>query len=493
MLTSLLALRFLKRIGIIIMSKKLLIIKHDTQTGIELGKRYSERGWIVECVSSIVGARQFISNGDWLPHVILANLGLSDGKILEHLEELQADIKFSEWIFLVENADQEDLDKVDDLAYDFLEKPFDQKRLDILVARAHRAARCNQQLEQYSSSSKKKYQIDAYLGSSKAVSELKTVLNDLSKIELSAMIINGETGTGKGLVARILHYTSDLRKDGPLIEMNCAGLPKELIESEMFGHEAGAFTGAKGRHRGYMEQADGGTLFMDEVGDMPLNLQAKLLKAIEDKKIRRLGGEREIALDVQIIAASSVDLKEASEKKEFRQDLYHRLAVFCLNLPPLRSRKNDLIELIPNIIAEFNNKANKRIKVIPDEIWKELMDYDWPGNIRELRNVIERSVLLSTDDVLPARWLQLKDYCSPNQEVPPENNNPEKGYCHVDDSNRVTIPLDGSMSLEEIDKHIIRTALDQSNNNVTETARNLGTTRETLRYRMQKYNLKTSN
>lgn len=475
------------------MSKKILIIKHDTKTGSEIGKRYRERGWLVECVSSIAGARKFISNGDWSPHVVIANLGLSDGKILDYLEELRKEFQFAEWVFIVENADQEDLDKVDELAYDFLEKPFDNKRLDILVNRAHRAARSNQQLEQYSSSSKKLYKIDAYLGNSEVVTELKSMLLDLAKVELSAIILNGETGSGKGLVARIIHYSSNLRKDGPLVEMNCAGLPQELMESEMFGHEAGAFTGAKGRHRGYMEQADGGTLFMDEIGDMPMNLQAKLLKAIEDKKIRRLGSEREIALDIQIIAASSVDLKEACEKNKFRYDLYHRLAVFCLNLPPLRNRKNDLLELVPNIIAEFNRKANKKVKIIPDEVWKELIDYDWPGNIRELRNVIERSVLFSTGEVLPARWLQLKNFCSSTQEIPQEENKSEEGYCHVDDSNRVTVPLDGSMSLEDIDKHIISAALEQTGNNVAEAARSLGTTRETLRYRMQKYNLKAIN
>ncbi|GJL79331.1 MAG: sigma-54-dependent Fis family transcriptional regulator [Nitrospinaceae bacterium] len=455
-----------------------------------MAKYYRDRGWLVELATSISQAHELVVDGDWSPHVILANLGFSDGKILDHLEELQSNIKFSEWIFIVDEADATDLDKVEELAYDFLQKPFEQKRLDILVGRAQRAARCNQRLESFSSLSKKKYQIDAYLGNSEPVQKLKSMLADLTKIEISAMIISGETGTGKGLVARILHYASDLRKDGPLVEMNCAGLPKELMESEMFGHEAGAFTGAKSRHRGYMEQADGGTLFMDEIGDMPMDLQAKLLKAIEDKKIRRVGGERELNLDVQIITASGIDLKEAIEKGGFRSDLYHRLAVFCLALPPLRTRKSDLVELVPSIIAEFNSKANKRVKVISDEIWKDLLDYDWPGNIRELRNVIERCVLLSTDENLPGQWLQLKNSCSPTPETLVKESSSEEASCPINDNSRVTIPLDGSMSLEEMDKHIIRTALEQNSFNVMETARSLGTTRETLRYRIQKYDLK---
>ena len=476
----------------------MLLIKHDTESGSGLGKYYRERGWVVEVTSSIAGAQKFIADGDWSPHVILANFGLSDGIILDHLDEFQCETKFAEWIFIVEDADQADLDKVDGLAYDFLEKPVDQKRLDIIVARAHRAALCNYRLDNFSSSTRKKYQIDAYLGSSEPVQELKEMLKELTQVAISTMVINGETGTGKGLVARILHHASDLRKDGPLVEMNCAGLPRELMESEIFGHEAGAFTGAKSRHRGYMEQADGGTLFMDEIGDMPMDLQAKLLKSIEDKKIRRLGAEREISLDVQIIAASGIDLKEAVKKNEFRDDLYHRLSVFCLSLPPLRNRKGDLVELVPNIIAELNIKSNKCVQIIPDAVWNELMEYDWPGNIRELRNVLERSVLLSKDEVLPERWLQLKEYCTPIDGEPSNGNSsnaenpPEEGFCHVDDNSRVTIPLDGSMSLEEMDKHIIHTALQKTDFNVMETARSLGTTRETLRYRMQKYNLKTA-
>ncbi len=474
------------------MSKKMMIIKQDAESGTGLAKYYRERGWIVKVANSISAAHLMTDNDDWCPQVIIANLRFTDGKLFDHLETFQSHVTFSEWIFIVRESDQKDLDRISELAYDFLLKPYDQKRLDVLVARAHRAALCNLKLDNYDACNKKKYKLDAYLGSSEPVQELKDMLKELTQVEISAMIINGETGTGKGLVARILHHASELRKDGPLVEMNCAGLPRELMESEIFGHEAGAFTGAKSRHRGYMEQADGGTLFMDEIADMPMDLQAKLLKAIEDKTIRRLGGEREITLDLQIIAASSIDLKAAVERKEFRSDLYHRLSVFCLSLPPLRSRKNDLVELVPNIIAELNLKAGKHVKVVPDEVWKEMMEYDWPGNIRELRNVIERCVLLSKDEIFPAQWLQLKEYCTPIQDSSAAGKTPEEGYCHVDDHSRVTIPLDGSMSLEEMDKHIIETALKSKEYNVMETARSLGTTRETLRYRMQKYNLKTA-
>ncbi len=366
---------------------------------------------------------------------------------------------------------------------------YDQRNADDLSFRKFHPIELYPQLESFTSALRRSIRVDTLIGNSKEVVAVKNMIDQLNKVKISSIIISGETGTGKGLLARILHHSNDFCKEGPLVEVNCAGLPRELMESEIFGHEAGAFTGAKSRHRGYMEQANGGTLFLDEIADMPMDLQTKLLKAIEDKKIRRLGGEREITLDVQIIAASNANLKEAVAKSAFRSDLYHRLSVFSLSLPPLRVRKNDLFELVPGIIKEFNLKANKRVKVVPDEVWKELLAYDWPGNIRELRNVIERCVLMSKGEYFPACWLQLNKFCSPIHKSPLKANSLEEGYGDLDISNCVTMPLDGSMSLEEMKKYVIHEALKKNKFNVMETARRLGTTRETLRYRIKKYNL----
>jgi transcriptional regulator with PAS, ATPase and Fis domain len=282
-------------------------------------------------------------------------------------------------------------------------------------------------------------------------------------------------------VARILHYGGS-RAQGPLVELNCAALPRELLESQLFGHEIGAFTGAVARHRGLIEQADGGTLFLDEIGEMQLDLQAKLLKAIEDRKFRRLGSEKEISVDVQIVAASNRDLAELAQSGQFRSDLYHRLSVFRLQLPPLRAIKEDLEELVPLLVAEFNAKSNRQVRVIPPAVWQQLQAYDWPGNVRELRNVIERCVLLSDGPVFPAQWLQLPG-------VAPLA--PEPGEDPTDDDS-LRIPLDGSMALEDMDCYIIRTVLERYDGNVTAAARALGTTRETLRYRVRKYGLAVS-
>jgi transcriptional regulator with PAS, ATPase and Fis domain len=247
------------------------------------------------------------------------------------------------------------------------------------------------------------------------------------------------------------------------------------LESELFGHEPGAFTGASSRHRGLLEQADGGTLFMDEIGEMPLDLQAKLLKVIEDHKVRRLGGEKEINVNVQIIAASNCDLEKMAQEGSFRADLYHRLSVFRLILPPLREAVEDLDELVPLFVAEYNAKAGRQVRHIPDEVWHKLKAHDWRGNVRELRNVIERCVLFADGDTFPIQWLQL-----------PRQATLEKAES---DSNAIYLPLDGSMALDDMDKFIIKTALERADNNLTAAARALGATRETLRYRVKKYNL----
>jgi transcriptional regulator with PAS, ATPase and Fis domain len=271
-----------------------------------------------------------------------------------------------------------------------------------------------------------------------------------------------------------------------MIEVNCAALPRELLESELFGHEPGAFTGASSRHRGLLEQADGGTLFMDEIGEMPLDLQTKLLKAIEDHKFRRLGSEKEISVDVQIVAASNRDLEKMICEGSFRADLYHRLSVFKVNLPPLRDGVEDLDELVPLFVAEYNAKAGRRVKEIPDEVWTKLKAHYWPGNVRELRNVIERCVLLSDGPLFPAQWLQLPGHDVKFTKGIVSDYSAKDGIS----GQGIFLPLDGSMAMDDMDKFIIRAALEKADNNLTAAARDLGTTRETLRYRVRKYNLK---
>ncbi|MBQ0731680.1 MAG: sigma-54-dependent Fis family transcriptional regulator [Oleispira antarctica] len=461
------------------MNKRLLIIEDDVKNSESLAKHFTKKHWHVDIVDSLTLVKDHLMDDDFCPDVILADLDVSANEMFKNSDELQKVTNFSEWIFTHDPEKDINVDEIDDLAYDILEKPIKHSRLEVAVNRAHRLATINRRLIKSSNTKKQLYQVDSYLGQSEAAKHVRETLSVLAEAPISAVTIVGETGSGKGLAARIIHH-SGLNSDGPLIELNCAALPKELLESQLFGHEKGAFTGANERFRGLFEQAHGGTLFLDEIGDMDLDLQAKLLKALEDKKARRIGGEREISFDVQIIAATGVDLGEAMHKGEFRDDLYHRLNVFCVSLPSLSQRKEDLVELVPNIIKEYNSKANKHVTVVTDEVWEQLFNYSWPGNIRELRNVIERSVLLSKDEVLPAKWLQLTETC----DIQKEQSN------RYQSKNSITIHLDGSMNLDEMDSFIIQTALEQNDYNVSQTSDILGTTRETLRYRIQKYNLK---
>ena len=461
------------------MADSLLIIEDEKLLAEELARHFRRQGWEVELAASLGQARRKLIDEGYEPLVTLADLTLPDGNSLDLLESLRQRGPTGEWVLLTGYGGVPESVRALRLgAYDFLEKPCGIERLSAILGGARRSARAQRQLRDQREAGSRRYLPDAFVGTSDAAQQVRRLLARLVEVPFSALIISGETGTGKGLVARILHHSGS-RADGPLIEVNCAALPRDLLESELFGHEAGAFTGAKGRHRGLLEQADGGTLFLDEIGEMDLDLQSKLLTSIEDRSLRRLGGERSVKVNVQVVAASNRDLERRVREGSFRSDLFHRLSVFRLDLPPLRERLEDLVDLLPMMVAEFNAVAGRNVRVIPEEVYRRMRRYDWPGNVRELRNVVERAVLLADGEVFPDQWLQLGGALARPAEGP------------VVDGNRVIIPLDGSMALDEMDSYIIQTALQKSGYNVTATARALGTTRETLRYRIQKYKLRT--
>jgi two-component system response regulator AtoC len=461
------------------MPNSLLLIEDETLLGQELTRHYRRAGWEVEWTRSLAEARRLLEEQHWEPLLILSDMNLPDGNALDFMEQFKGRLAHCEWLFLTGYGSVQDSVRALRLgAYEFLEKPCEMDRLDLVMASASRSALAQRRLMEQAELGHRRYSPEAFVGKSQAAQRVREMLTKLTRVPFSAIVIGGETGTGKGLVARILHYGGKRAQD-PLVELNCAALPRELLESELFGHEAGAFTGATGRHRGLIEQADGGTLFLDEIGEMSMDLQAKLLKAIEDRKFRRLGSEREISVDVQILAASHRDLEAMVRSGDFRSDLYHRLSVFKLKLPPLREVKEDLDELVPMFVAELNAKAGKQVKTIPNEVWTALRAYDWPGNVRELRNLVERCVLFADGPLFPAQWLQLPGgpaIRSPSDAGPAG----------------LFIPLDGSMDLDDMDRYIIETTLTRHQGNVTAAARALGTTRETLRYRIRKYGLRES-
>lgn len=461
------------------MTNTLLIIEDEALLGAELARFFRKVDWEVNVVDSLQQAEKLLREQNLDPLVVLSDMNLPDGNALDFLERLKPDIDSSEWIFLTGYGSVADSVRAVRLgAYDFIEKPCSLDRLNLLVEGAARSARAQRRVQLQNASQNSQYSIDSLIGESPSMQSLRSMLRQVVNVPFSSLIVSGETGTGKGMIARILHY-SGIRSQAPLVEINCAALPRELLEAELFGYEAGAFTGAKKRHRGLFEQAHTGTLFLDEIGEMDLDLQSKLLKAVEDLRIRRLGSETEISVDVQIIAATNLDLVEKVAEGLFRRDLYHRLNVINIRIPALSERKQDLEQLVPQFIADCNRKSAKSVRHISAQAWQAIKAYNWPGNIRELRNVLERCVLLANDENLPIEWLQLQ---APQSQI--------SGIQASANQQGVFIPLDGSLNLHEMEKFIIQEALNRTDANVTAAARMLGTTRETLRYRVQKYHLK---
>jgi DNA-binding NtrC family response regulator len=349
-------------------------------------------------------------------------------------------------------------------AFDYLSKPVELQELDHAVERSLRTTDLEkvEQLERYRDG--KVIEDTVLVGKSDAFEELSELIKLASSSD-SPVLITGETGTGKNLVAKAIHYGGT--PQSAFVSINCAALPENLIEAELFGHEKGAFTGAEASRRGVFEMAEGGSLFLDEIGDMPFHLQSKLLSVLDEKRMRRLGGETYRPVDVRVIAATNADITEEIRGKKFREDLYYRLNVIRLHIPPLRERREDIPELCDYLSGKLDPG---RTVEIPDSEISKLQEYDWPGNVRELRNILERTVLLR-GSVMPSELLgdPLDDRTRPEQ-----RNTPAEGRL---------------MTLDEVEKDSIRYALDKLSNNYARTARTLGISFSTLKRKIKKYGL----
>ncbi len=469
------------------MSDTLLLVEDEELLRNELQRHLARQGWDVLAAVTLADAERILGNEGASPLVVLCDMTLPDGNALDLLERTRARSHLrAEWIVLTGYGSVADSVRALKLgAFEFLEKPCPTERLELVIAGAARSARAQRRVAETAARNHERFGADAFVGKSPAAEGVREALTRLAGVRVEALLVGGETGVGKGLVARILHYVGP-RAQGPLVEVNCAALPSELLESELFGHEAGAFTGAKGRHRGYLEQAQGGTVFLDEIGELQSSLQAKLLKAVEDRRFRRVGGEREIEVDVQFFAASNSEVEMLVAEGRLREDLFHRLALFRIDVPPLRERLEDIEPLVQRFVAEFNARSGKSVRVIPDIVWERLRAYSWPGNVRELRNVIERSVLLSEGTVLPERWLQLQ--AGTGTAATDAGGSGQRAVVG-NGRNEVVFVLDGSESLDDLEERILRRALELSGGNVSAAARSLGITRQTLRYRIEKYGL----
>ena len=361
-------------------------------------------------------------------------------------------------------------------AYDYMKKPFKADAIRLIVKLALETQSLRREVRHLRRDAKDKDLLGSadMVGSSPALLQVYRQIREVAKHETATVLITGESGTGKELVARGIHNLSP-RKERPFVEINCGSLPFNLLETELFGHERGAFTDAKNRKIGIFEESNGGSVFLDEIGEMDMNLQVKLLRVLEDRKIRRLGGNRNIDIDARVIAATNRNLKEAIDDKTFREDLYYRLNVFPIHISPLRDRREDIPPLLDYFIKRFSREFNKRIREISRDALDLLMRYHWPGNVRELRNVVERICIMHNAEVIKPDFLPSEIWGeAPRREAP-------RSY---------DIPPEGIMLEEmvgDIEKDLIEKAVRITGGNVAKTARLLNVPRGTLRYKLEKY------
>jgi transcriptional regulator with PAS, ATPase and Fis domain len=327
------------------------------------------------------------------------------------------------------------------------------------------------------------------IGTSAKMTELMNFVRKVAASEATTILIQGESGTGKDLIAKAIHYESS-RGEKPFVAINCSAIPETLMEAELFGHERGAFTDAKQMKKGLFEMADGGTLFLDEIGELSPLLQAKLLRVLEDQVIRRVGGVRDMQVDVRVIAASNRDLEKAVRESQFRQDLYYRLAIIAIFIPPLRERKEDILPLVEFFIERYNSKFKKGVRGITDETRRLLSSHNWPGNVRELKNSIERAMILEDETLLRPVYLPFSVAESGGRTAFERTTPADSGQQLANGRTlpRLYIP-EGGTSLEEVERAMVELAMRQSNSNQTQAARLLDISRDALRYKLKKFGL----
>jgi two-component system, NtrC family, response regulator AtoC len=392
----------------------------------------------------------------------------SDGvTVLRRIKELDPDALV---ILLTAYASVETaVEAMKEGAFHFANKPFDLDDVAFLVSRALETTQLRREVRRLRATQAQPYSVDRIVGQSTTMEMLRNLLAKVASSPASTVLLTGESGTGKDLAAKVLHYNSD-RATKPFMNITCSALPETLLESELFGHERGAFTDARQQKRGLFETADGGTVFLDEIGEMVPALQAKLLRVLEEKSFRRVGGLQDSKVNVRVIAATNRNLEEEVKAGRFRQDLYYRLNVLPITLPPLRQHMDDLPALLAFYVDTFNREFRKNVKGATAGAMKVLQSYGWPGNIRELRNAVERAMLLASGD-----WLEAADF-------------PLVSGAAATGDVGFQLPAQG-VNLEALEHSLVVQALERCGGNQTRAATLLGMNRDQIRYRIEKYGL----
>jgi len=451
--------------------KKILVVDDEKLIRWSLGQKLSE--WNLEVAEAENGKTALQRAEGETPDLVMLDIKLPDKKGTDVLKEFKK--KWPDLPVIMITA----FGVIDDAvtamrrgAYDFITKPINYTKLQSTIKNALETASLKKEVAFYKEKEKKQFDPSQIVASSEKMQQVMEMVKKIAESETSIILLQGESGTGKDILAQAIHHLSR-RKHAPYLAINCSAIPENLMESELFGYEKGAFTDAKQQKKGLVELADAGTLFLDEISTLNLNLQAKLLRFLETHSFKRVGGLKDIEVDIRVIAATNQDLEDASLEGKFRKDLFYRLNVCPVYIPPLRERKDDITTLAKHFISEYNLKFRKNIKGLRKDAQTLFLEYEWPGNVRELKNALERAMIFEDDSFISSQYLPIRV----NGDSAFQKRSPKE--------------LSGSsLSLQGMEKKLLTKALKQSNGNKTQAARLLNITRDTLRYKMKKLNIK---